>query len=70
MNAVWYRRQVEIPAQWMLEDWEQFAFNADPHWGVIPEDCAKVVEFLVTDLSGFVTGRCIPVDGGWVLNPC
>jgi peptidoglycan/xylan/chitin deacetylase (PgdA/CDA1 family) len=32
----------EIPAQWMLEDWEQFAFNADPHWGVIPEDCAKV----------------------------
>lgn len=33
---------VEIPAQWMLEDWEQFAFNAAPHWGVIPEDCAKV----------------------------
>lgn len=33
---------IEIPAQWMLEDWEQFAFNADPHWGVIPEDCAKV----------------------------
>jgi peptidoglycan/xylan/chitin deacetylase (PgdA/CDA1 family) len=33
---------IEIPAQWMLEDWEQFAFNADPHWGVIPEDCDKV----------------------------
>lgn len=33
---------VEIPAQWMLEDWEQFAFNADPHWGVIPESCDKV----------------------------
>jgi peptidoglycan/xylan/chitin deacetylase (PgdA/CDA1 family) len=33
---------VEIPAQWMLEDWEQFAFNADPHWGFIPEDCSKV----------------------------
>lgn len=33
---------VEIPGQWMLEDWEQFAFNADPAWGVIPEDCEKV----------------------------
>lgn len=33
---------VEIPVQWMLEDWEQFAFNAEPHWGVIPEDCDKV----------------------------
>jgi NAD(P)-dependent dehydrogenase (short-subunit alcohol dehydrogenase family) len=35
-----------------------------------PEDCANVVEFLVGDLSGFVTGRCVPTDGGWVLNPC
>lgn len=35
-----------------------------------PEDCADVVEFLVGERSGFVTGRCIPVDGGWVLNPC
>ena len=32
---------VEIPGQWLLEDWEQFAFNADPAWGVIPENCAK-----------------------------
>lgn len=35
---------VEIPVQWMLEDWEQFAFNADPHWGVIPENCDKVYD--------------------------
>ncbi|MEA2212978.1 MAG: hypothetical protein QOF83_2926 [Solirubrobacteraceae bacterium] len=35
-----------------------------------PDDCARVVEFLVTDASAFLTGRCIPVDGGWVLNPC
>ena len=35
---------VEIPAQWMLEDWEQFAFNADPHWGFIPENCDKVYD--------------------------
>jgi len=30
-----------------------------------PEDCAKVVEFLSTDLSDYVTGALIPIDGGW-----
>ena len=35
---------VEIPGQWMLEDWEQFAFNADPAWGSVPENCAKVFD--------------------------
>ena len=28
------------------------------------EECAKVVEFLVTDMSDYVTGRTILVDGG------
>jgi NAD(P)-dependent dehydrogenase (short-subunit alcohol dehydrogenase family) len=32
----------------------------------LPEDCAKVVEFLATDLSDYVTGQCIPVCGGYV----
>ena len=32
----------------------------------VPEDCARVVEFLVTDLSDYVTGQCIPVCGGYV----
>jgi 3-oxoacyl-[acyl-carrier protein] reductase len=35
-----------------------------------PEDCADVLEFLVGDRAAYVTGRCIPVDGGWVLNAC
>jgi peptidoglycan/xylan/chitin deacetylase (PgdA/CDA1 family) len=35
---------IEIPVQWMLEDWEQFAFNADPHWGFVPENCDKVYD--------------------------
>ena len=33
----------------------------------MPEDCAKVLEFLVTDLSDYVTGQCISVCGGYVL---
>ena len=28
------------------------------------EDCAKVVEFLVTDMSDYVTGNIISIDGG------
>lgn len=30
------------------------------------EDCAGVVEFLVTDLSAYVTGRVILIDGGMI----
>ncbi len=30
------------------------------------EDCAKVVEFLATDLSDYVTGRTIIIDGGYL----
>ena len=33
-----------------------------------PEDCAKVIEFLVSDLSSYVTGECIVVDGGFGLT--
>ena len=32
-----------------------------------PEDCAAVLEFLVTDLSRYVTGECIRVSGGATL---
>jgi peptidoglycan/xylan/chitin deacetylase (PgdA/CDA1 family) len=35
---------VEIPGQWLLEDWEQFAFNAEPAWGFTPENCGKVFD--------------------------
>lgn len=44
--------------------------NADPAARVAlrrvgtVEDCARVVEFLATDLSDYVTGTVIPVDGG------
>ena len=35
----------------------------------VPEDCARVVEFLATDLSDYVTGQVICVCGGMVLSP-
>lgn len=34
----------------------------------VPEDCARVVEFFCTDLSDYVTGQCLGVCGGLVLN--
>ena len=34
-----------------------------------PEECADVVEFLCTDLSRYVTGQVIVIDGGVVLSP-
>ena len=33
----------------------------------LPQDCARVLEFLVTDLSDYVTGQCISVCGGYIL---
>ncbi|MGA3405450.1 MAG: SDR family oxidoreductase [Candidatus Bathyarchaeia archaeon] len=33
-----------------------------------PEDCANVIEFLVSDLSGYITGECITIDGGYSLT--
>jgi NAD(P)-dependent dehydrogenase (short-subunit alcohol dehydrogenase family) len=35
----------------------------------VAEDCANVLEFLVTDLSQYVTGQVISVCGGAVLTP-
>ena len=51
---------------------EVFLSNVDEEWikrrislGRVgtPEDCAKVVEFLATDLSDYVTGEIIKVNG-------
>jgi len=49
---------VEIPGQWMLEDWEQFAFNADPAWGFVPENCAKVYDLWWREFEAMHDFRC------------
>ena len=49
---------VEIPGQWMLEDWEQFAFNAEPAWGSIPEDCDKVFRLWMREFEAMRDYGC------------
>ena len=51
------------------ENQEKAAANIPLRRLGLPEDCAKVVEFLATDLSDYVTGQCIPICGGMVLSP-
>jgi NAD(P)-dependent dehydrogenase (short-subunit alcohol dehydrogenase family) len=55
--------------QWAASEAQRQAIAAQTALGRVgvPEDVAKVVEFLVTDLSDYVTGQCIPVCGGYVL---
>jgi 3-oxoacyl-[acyl-carrier protein] reductase len=33
-----------------------------------PADIADAVTFLVSDGSGFITGQCLTVDGGWAMH--
>ena len=49
---------IEIPGQWMLEDWEQFAFNADPAWGFIPENCEKVFDLWWQEFAAMYDYGC------------
>lgn len=33
-----------------------------------PEDVAKAALFLASDLSGYISGHALPVDGGWTMS--
>ena len=63
-----------------MTDVKQAAFDANPRNRELkylsvpmgregrPEDIAKAVLFLVSDLASFITGVDLPVDGGEVLE--
>ncbi len=57
---------LEIPIQWVLEDGEQFAFNAEPAWGVIPETCDKVFTLWLREFeAAYQFGTCMSL----ILHP-
>lgn len=66
--------QVDYLSGWEDDDhlWEAWAPVGRLGW---PEDQARVALFLASDMSGFVTGHNIPVDGGtragggWFYSP-
>ena len=33
-----------------------------------PEDMAEAVVFLCSDVASFITGQCLPIDGGMTTN--
>ena len=33
-----------------------------------PEDIASIVAFLLSEGSGFITGACVPIDGGQTIH--
>lgn len=49
---------IEIPGQWHLEDWEQFAFNADPPWGAPPRSCGEVFNLWWEEFSAMWDYGC------------
>jgi 3-oxoacyl-[acyl-carrier protein] reductase len=58
-GGIWERRRAEQP-----ELYERFRKKVP--WGRMgrPEEVANVAVFLASNMSDFVTGVCIPVDGG------
>ena len=33
-----------------------------------PEECGHLTAFLLSDRAAFITGACIPIDGGYLAN--
>lgn len=51
------------------EDVREMIIQLTPlHRLALPEDIAGAVLFLASDWASFITGQCINVDGGLVMN--
>jgi 2-deoxy-D-gluconate 3-dehydrogenase len=62
----WLDTDLTRAARREVEGLHEAVLNRTPagRWGT-PEDMAGVAVFLASDASNFVTGACIPVDGGY-----
>jgi NAD(P)-dependent dehydrogenase (short-subunit alcohol dehydrogenase family) len=57
--------------RWVMDDPQVLPIVLDKiamHRAGQPEEIATVVEFLLSDGAGYLTGQCIYVDGGWVIQ--
>lgn len=53
------RRLLEIPVNWMLDDWEQYAYNADPPMGSVIETPQKAFDLWAAEFEGlYEYGGC------------
>ncbi len=71
VNAVapWYTRTplVEVPLQ--NEEYRDHVLGRTPLGRIAePEEVATVIAFLCMPASSYVTGQCIAVDGGFLIN--
>jgi meso-butanediol dehydrogenase / (S,S)-butanediol dehydrogenase / diacetyl reductase len=48
------------------ETWEERIKQVPMGRGGTPEDVARVITFLASDMAGYMTGQAINVTGGWV----
>ena len=46
------RKLLELPVSWLLDDWEQFAYSAEPAVGSVIEDPDKVYRLWSAELEG------------------
>lgn len=50
---------LEIPISWLLDDWEQYAYAADPPMGSVIETPAKAIELWTAEFEGmYEYGGC------------
>jgi 3-oxoacyl-[acyl-carrier protein] reductase len=58
---------IEVPGERVSAAYKQAFLPMIPYGRVgQPDDVARVVAFLASDASDFVTGACLPIDGGFL----
>jgi 3-oxoacyl-[acyl-carrier protein] reductase len=58
---------IEVPGERVSAAYKQAFLPMIPYGRVgRPEDVARVVAYLASDASDFVTGACLPIDGGFL----